>query len=222
MGSPAGACGVLTIDGRVPVRRSWPTYGERPVDRDLEAERGRQTTRREHRARGFRRRAVGLHRESPRACARSAPPALHVGGARGRDVRDRVHDCAICEGRQRHLGRVRRWVRPGDAQRRHQLEERPAEADGRLRAHQPHRGVAVPRGHGVRRREPLSAGPLQAVRVQDRRLRRDLDRVAWGARGPGYRQMDIPRAATCWPRQVHRVRSPRCSRFGGLPRASSS
>ena len=45
----------------------------------------------------------------------------------------------------------------------------------RLRAHQPDRGVAVPRRHRLRRREPLSAGRLQAVRLPHRRLRRDLD-----------------------------------------------
>ena len=45
----------------------------------------------------------------------------------------------------------------------------------RLRAHQPDRSVAVPRRHRLRRREPLSAGRLQAVRVPHRRLRRDLD-----------------------------------------------
>ena len=45
----------------------------------------------------------------------------------------------------------------------------------RLRAHQPHRGVAAPARHGVRRGEPLSARRLRALRLSDRRLRRDVD-----------------------------------------------
>ncbi len=46
---------------------------------------------------------------------------------------------------------------------------------GRLCAHQPHRGVAVPRGHRVRGGQPLSARRLQAVRVSHGRLRRNVD-----------------------------------------------
>ncbi len=83
---------------------------------------------------------------------------------------------AVGEGRGGHLGRLRRRLRAGDAQRRHQLEERDAEGAGRLRAHQPDRGVAVPRRHRLRRGQPLSAGRLQAVRLPHRRLRRELDR----------------------------------------------
>ena len=99
----------------------------------------------------------------------------HEGQHRRRDLRDGLQHRAVGEGRQRHLGRIRRRLRAGDAQRRHQLEERHAEGAGRLRAHQPDRSVAVPRRHRLRRGEPLSAGRLQALRLPHRRLRRDLD-----------------------------------------------
>ena len=51
----------------------------------------------------------------------------HQGQHRRRDLRDGLHDRAVGEGRQRDLGRLRRRLRAGDAQRRHELEERHAE-----------------------------------------------------------------------------------------------
>jgi len=50
----------------------------------------------------------------------------HQGQHRRRDLRDRLHHRAVCEGCRRHLGGLRRRRRPGHAQRRHQLEERHA------------------------------------------------------------------------------------------------
>ena len=99
----------------------------------------------------------------------------HEGPHRRRDLRDDLHDRAVAEGRERHLDRLRRRLRAGDARRRHDVEERHAEGPRRVRAHQPDRGVAVPRRHRLRRGEPLPAGRLQAVRLPHRRLRRDLD-----------------------------------------------
>ena len=55
---------------------------------------------------------------------------------------------------------------------------------GRLRADQPDRGVAPSCRHRVRGRQSLSAGRFQAVRVPDRRLRRDLDVDHHGRRRP--------------------------------------
>ena len=57
------------------------------------------------------------------------------------------------------------------------LEERHAEADGGVDARQHHRGVAARRRHRVRRGHALSVGRLQAVHLQDHRLRRDVDRA---------------------------------------------
>ena len=51
----------------------------------------------------------------------------HQGQHRRRNLRDGVLDRAVGQGRQRDLGRLRRRLRAGDAQRRHQLEERHAE-----------------------------------------------------------------------------------------------
>ncbi len=73
------------------------------------------------------------------------------------------------------LGRIRRRLRAGHARRRQDVEERDAEGYARFRAHQPDRSVAVPPGHGVRRRESLSARRLQALRVPHGRLRGDVD-----------------------------------------------
>ena len=50
---------------------------------------------------------------------------------------------------RRHLGRLRRRPRARDARRRQDLDERHAAGPARLHAHQPDRGVAARRRHGV-------------------------------------------------------------------------
>ena len=99
----------------------------------------------------------------------------YQGQHRRRDLRDDFHGRALRARRERHLDGIRRRLRAGDPRRREKLEERHPEGSRRLRAHQPHRGVAVSRRHGVRGGESLSAGRLQAVRLSERRFRRDVD-----------------------------------------------
>ena len=116
-----------------------------------------------------------LTRHDPKTMGASGGP-ITKDEHRRRDLRDDLHDRAVAEGREPHLDRLRRRLRARDARRRTRTGRTSRRQDlPRLRAHQPHRGVAVPAGHRVRRRQPLSARRLRAVRLPDRRLRQDVD-----------------------------------------------
>ncbi len=73
------------------------------------------------------------------------------------------------------LGGFRRWIRARDARRRAELAEGHAAGSAGVHAHQPDRGFTARPCRRLRCREPLPAGGSIPLRLQDRRLRKDLD-----------------------------------------------
>ena len=86
-------------------------------------------------------------------------------------------DRAVAARLERHLGRHRRRQRAGDARRRQDVEQRLHERAGPQaeRVDPDRRGVALRRGHRVRRGRPPSGRRLRAVRVHDDGLRQDVE-----------------------------------------------
>ncbi len=107
--------------------------------------------------------------------ARALRRSDHARSDRRRDLRDGLHPRALGRQRQRHLGRLRRWRRARDARRGQDLDERHAGRAAAVHAHQPDRRLAARRGHGLPRRQPVSARRSRALRLQDGGLRQELD-----------------------------------------------
>ena len=135
--------------------------------------------------------ARGQPRPDPQRQEQAGPRrrAHHQRRGRRRDLRrDRRHR-RVAARRRHDLGRHRRWPRAADARRRQDLEQRDA-AGCRRGDGERHRGVAACAGDGLRDPLEVQVQRLRAARLQDHRLRRDLDAHRRGhrARGVGARR----------------------------------
>ena len=86
-----------------------------------------------------------------------------------------LHGRAVAPGRQHDLDRIGRRLGARDARRRQELGARHAARSAGVHAHQPDRSVAAPERRRLSRRQPLSAGRSAPLRLQDGRLRQDVE-----------------------------------------------
>ena len=126
-----------------------------------------------------RRAELGEDQPEPDAIRPEDPAGLgrpdHQGPDRRRDLRGDLHHRAVAAGRQHHLDRLRRRLGARHARRRQDLGEGDAARSAGVHAHQPDRGVAASERRRLPGGEPVSARRSQAVRLQDHRLRQELD-----------------------------------------------